>query len=124
MENLSDNEDFVCCSNEPYVDVGKELVKLLHGSDIVKKKGEEQKSKPSPQVTKLLLRARKLNSQGKNWHHHMLFPGCVFNKHKSKFVIIFEDKDTGNIIESVSDKEPKGDLKHIETLYYAQKKAE
>jgi hypothetical protein len=125
LENTTDNEAYVSYSDEPYMDIGKELVKLLHGDDVVKDdKEESQESKPSPQVQEILKRAKRLNNQGKSWHHHMLFPGCRFNKHSGKWAIIFEDKEAGEVIESVSDDEPKGDLKHIETLFYQQKKAE
>lgn len=124
LENANDNEAFVCYSDEPYMDAGKELVKLLHGKDVVKESEQEELEKPSPKVATILERAKQLNSQSKNWHHHMLFPGCRFNKHQDKWVIVFEDKETGEVIESVSDDEPKGDLKHIETLFYQQKKAE
>lgn len=124
LENTSDNEVYVCHSEEPYMDIGKELVKLLHGDDVVKNDNSEtEKSEPSDQVAKILSRAKELNEAGQSWHHHMLFPGCRFNKHNDKFAIIFEDKEAGEIIESVSEDEPKGDLRYIETLFYQQKKA-
>jgi hypothetical protein len=123
VENTSDGEGFVCYSDEPYMGVGKELVKLLHGDDVVDSGDDEELSEPSGQVKRILKRAKELNEKGVAWHHHMLFPGCVFNKHEGKFVIVFEDKEAGIVIESVSDQEPKGDLQHIETLFYQQKKA-
>lgn len=124
LENTTDDESFVCRSDEPYMDIGKELVKLLHGDDVVDDKAQKvEKAEPSEQVQKILSRAKQLNSEGKAWHHHMLFPNCRFNKHQGKWTIIFEDKESGEVIESVSDNEPKGDLQHIETLFYQQKKA-
>lgn len=51
----------------------------------------------------------------------MLFPDCTFNKHKGKWAIIFEDAERGEILYSISTTEPKDDLKHIETAFYAQK---
>lgn len=125
LENTSDNEAFVCYSDEPYMDVGKELVKLLHGDDVVEDDKEKPRvSKPSPKVEKILERAKQLNTKGKSWHHHMLFPGCKFNKNTDRWTIIFEDKEADEVIESVSNDEPKGDLQLIETLFYQQKKAE
>jgi len=124
LENTSDDEAFVCYSEEPNMDTGKKLVKLLHGDDVVKDESDEPKeSKPSVQVAKILERAKQLNKIGKSWHHHMLFSGCRFNKHVGKFAIIFEDKEAGEVIESVTEDEPKGDLQQIETLFYQQKKA-
>lgn len=125
LENVSDSETFVCDSDQPYMDIGKELVKLLHGKDVVKdSRQESRKVKPSAQVERILEKAKQLNKAGKAWHHHMLFPGCKFNRHSDRWVIIFEDKEVNEIIESVSDDEPKNDLQHIETLFYQQKKAE
>jgi hypothetical protein len=124
LENATDDEVLVCYSDEPYMDIGKELVKLLHGEDVVKDKNQQTEvTEPSPQVQEILKRAQQLNAAGKSWHHHLLFPGCRFNNHPDKWVIIFEDKEAGEIIESVSDNEPKEDLQHIETLFYQQKKA-
>lgn len=122
LENADDNEAWVCYSDQPQMDLGKELVKLLHGNDVVKGEGEEIEIPPSPQVKELLKRASDLNRRGKFWHHHMLFPGCRFNKYKGKYVIVFEDQEKGEIIESVSDGEPKCDLQHIERLFYSQKR--
>ena len=124
LENTSDNETFTCYSDEPYMGIGRELVKLLHGESVIKDDKQESKdSKPSAKVKRILQRAEQLNKAGKSWHHHMLFPDCRFNKHQGKWTIIFEDKEKGEVIESVSDDEPRGDLQHIETLFYQQKKA-
>ncbi len=124
LENTSDNETFVRYSDEPYMNIGKELVKLLHGGDVVKDSQVEVESdQPSAQAAKILTKAQQLNEAGKSWHHHMLFPGCRFNTHPGKWVIMFEDKEAGQIIESVSSHEPKTDLQPIETLFYQQKKA-
>jgi len=123
LENISDSEIFVCYSDEPYMDIGKELVKLLHGNDVVKDGKESvQSSEQSNQIKKILDRAKQLNESGKSWHHHVLFPDCRFNKHSGKWTIFFEDKETNKIFESISDEEPKNDLRHIETLFYQQKK--
>lgn len=124
LENTTDNESFICRSKEPYMNVGKELVKLLHGDNVVKDDNQETKvTEPSPQVQEILKRAKQLNSAGESWHHHMLFPDCMFNEHQGKWTIIFEDKEAREVIESITDDEPKEDLQHIETLFYQQKKA-
>ena len=122
LENTSDNEIWVCYSDEPYMDIGQKLVKILHGDDVVKENEEEKTQEPSSEVKRLLNRAKEINSQGKFWHHHMLFPGCRFNKHQGKFVIVFEDQENNEVVESMSDDEPKSDLQHIEGFFYAQKR--
>lgn len=122
LENVTDQEAWVCYSSQPYMNIGHELVKLLHGDDVMHKNEENHISPPSPQVQQLLNRAKEMNDQGKFWHHHMLFPGCRYNQHAEKFVIIFEDQEIGQTIESITETEPKSDLQHIEGLFYAQKK--
>ncbi len=122
LENCSTNETSICYSDKPYMDIGKELVQLLHGTDVITKKDEKKKLAPSIEVGKLLKRATMLNQQGKFWHHHMLFPYCMFNNNRGKWTIIFEDKEKNEIIESITNEEPKNDLQYIETLFYSQKK--
>jgi len=122
LENSSDGEDYVCHSGKPYMGVGQELVKLLHGDDVIKAAKAEKPQPPSEAVEKLLKRARALMDKGIFWHHHTLFPDCRFNQHKGKWVIMFEDQERGEVIESVSDSEPKSDLQQIEGLFYSQKK--
>ncbi len=122
LENTGDDTVYVCYSSKPYMDVGKELVQLLHGSDVMKDKNENKKIPASAQVNKLLNRAKTLNAQGKFWHHHMLFPYCKYNKNRGKWTIIFEDYENNEVIESISDDEPTGDLQHVEALFYSQKK--
>ncbi len=122
LENITDSDTYISYSDKPYMGTGEELVKLLHGADVMKGENEEKKSDPSEQVIKLLVRAKELIKEGVFWHHHMLFPKCKYNKHGDKWVIVFEDADKGEIIESISEHEPKNDLQHIEALFYSQKK--
>lgn len=136
LENNSDDQTWVYHSDKPQMDVGKYLVQILHGKEVVGEKQNqpevgqplaenietEESGNVSEQVQKILQKAKQLNSQGKFWHHHMLFPACKFNPHPGKFTIMFEDQETGEVIESVTNQEPKSDLKLIETLFYAQKK--
>ncbi len=122
LENTTENEIYVHYSAAPVLELGKELLSLLHGVNVLKKENQSQKQSPTLQT--ILKKARELNQQGKFWHHHMFFPNCIFNKNKGKWVILFEDQETNQIIESIYNSEPKEDLKQIETLYYQQKTIE
>ncbi len=122
LENVTEDKKYIVYSDEPYMDVGQELVKLLHGDEVVKNKEEEKMNPPSQKVVQILERAHELSNNGIFWHHHLLFPGCKYSKYTDKWVIVFEDPDRGEIIESNSDYEPKSDLQHIEGLFYSQKK--
>jgi hypothetical protein len=119
LENTTEEDVYVCYSSKPYMDIGKKLVQLLHGRDVIQENDVDLKE-PSSQISKLLKRAEDLNKKEIFWHHHMLFPHCIFNKNKGKWNIIFEDTEYDVIIESVSDDEPKDDLKHIEEKFYNQ----
>lgn len=125
LENASDGEVFVYYSDEPQMGVGKELVKLLHGKDVVKdsdKNGEDGEGELSESVKEIIKRAKALNKKGKFWHHHMLFPDCFFNEIKGKWMIVLEDHEEGELLSSVFDNEPKSALKEIEPLFYKQRK--
>jgi len=122
LENASNDTMCVCYSATPYMTIGKELVQLLHGKDVIKETKEQKELPPSPKVEKLIQRAKELIEKGVFWHHHMLFPYCAFNKQKGKWAILFEDKENNEVIESISETEPKSDLQHIEALFYSQKK--
>lgn len=122
LENTTDKLEHSVLSDETYMSIGQELVKLLHGNDVVKKESETKPNEPSANILKILKRAKELMAKGVFWHHHMLFPGCKYNQHGTKWAIVFEDTEKNQIIESITDAEPKGDLRHIESLFYSQKK--
>lgn len=122
LENSTDGESYVHYSKKAEMRTGEKLVKLLHGKDVVDKKDNKEKKNPSKTILKIVKRAKELIDKGQYWHHHMLFPDCIFNKHKGKWTIIFEDQENNEVLESVTDHEPKEDLKLIEPLFYKQKK--
>lgn len=119
LECGSDSQSLINYSDKRHMEKGKILVRMLHGSEIVSEKAPERAL--SRNVHIMIEKATELNKRGIRWHHHMLFPDCIFNKNKGEWCIIFEDKETGRVIESVSDCEPTGDLRRIESLFYAQK---
>jgi hypothetical protein len=122
LENTTTGKEYEVFSDEPFMGVGEQLVKLLHGDDVVKSESEEHSKSPTNKVKKIVKRAGELTKKGVFWHHHMLFPGCKFNAKPDKWVIVFEDAEKSEIIENVSDAEPKSDLQYIEGLFYSQKK--
>lgn len=120
LENNSDNEFFVTYSDERHMEVGKRLVKIIHGNKILEE--NEKRDISDPAMRQIIERAKGLNNKSKLWHHHLLFPACIFNKHKGKWNIIFEDKENDKILEAIFDNEPVNELREIEILYYQQKK--
>jgi len=121
FENISDNTTYVVYSDEGNMELGKRLVKMIHGDKILKEEKNNNSAK-NEQIKRIIKRAKNLNGDGIHWHHHMLFPVCIFNKHTGKWNIVFEDPENGEITEVLYDNEPTSDLREIEILYYAQKK--
>lgn len=124
LENTSDNEQFVLFSLKKPAKTGQKLVEMLHGKGISKKKKKVPKptKKLSPKVEKMIKRAAELNAKGFSWHHHVLFPDCMFNKDSRYWTLVFEDSINNEVIEERFKDEPKEALSKIEPLYYAQDK--
>ncbi|MDO8657116.1 MAG: hypothetical protein Q7K55_00110 [Candidatus Levybacteria bacterium] len=119
VESTVDDQIFVSYFDQNPMELGEELVKLLHGSDIIQ--GRFGNQEPSSSFQLILNKAKELNSRGIFWHHHMLFPDCIYNTSKGKWKIILEDKEANEVLESLSDNEPKSDLQQMELLFYQQK---
>lgn len=117
IENGSDGESQEYESQDKPLTVGKDLVNLLHGDGITST--NEGDSKPSTGVAEILARAQKLTKNGKFWHHHMLFPDCKYND-SGKWLIMFEDQASDEVLKCVYASEPGSDLRHIEKLFYQQ----
>ncbi len=112
----SPTRTYVYYSNKAEKELGKELVPLLHGSKVLKEEATTSNHQPSEKVLKIIQLAKYLNEQGKEWHHHVLFPGCIYNKNSPKFTLIFEGAE--EVLENVTQNEPTADIKLIEPLFY------
>jgi len=119
LENSTDNRTYVVYSDKPYVEADQELVKMLHGDRILDR-GEETTSSSNERMQVILQKAQELDERDIPWHHHLLFPDCIFNEHRGKWNIVFEDKENGEVIEVLYDEEPVDDLRSIEVLYSEQ----
>jgi hypothetical protein len=96
---------------------GKELLELLFGKNFIKKEQNETRSTP-PKLKPILDKITHLNSKHQFWHHHMLFPNCIFNKEKGMWNIILEDG--GKILSYSSLSKPDAELAVIEKAFYSQ----
>jgi hypothetical protein len=137
LENSTDNQTYVAYSGERavpgnsltsfsaidlperYMEIGQEFVTMLYGDEILDKdKGATESSNEKMQA--VLRRAKELNARNIFWHSHLLSPDCIFNKHKGKWDIVFEEAGKDEVIEVLYDEEPVEDLRRIEILYYEQ----
>ncbi|HEY1645631.1 MAG TPA: hypothetical protein VGF75_04600 [Candidatus Saccharimonadales bacterium] len=118
LECPDQNLTIVHYSNQAEKKLGQELSPLLHGSTVLDQGTTDIDYRPSEIVTRIVQRAKSLNRQSIEWHHHVLFPDCRFNKNSPKFTLVFEDPEEGETLESLSNEEPTNDLKQIEGLLY------
>jgi hypothetical protein len=109
---------YVYYSNRAEKEVGQELSPLLHGAKIMNQETTDANYEPTVLIKKMAERAKALNEQGVEWHHHVLYPGCRFNEHSPKYSLIVEDPKANEKFESLSDEEPTNDLKQIESQFY------
>ncbi|MBN1315411.1 MAG: hypothetical protein JXA42_08085 [Anaerolineales bacterium] len=120
MENRSDGETFAVYGDDPFIDASQELVTLLHGDTVLdQEKGKTQSVNPA--IQQILERAKVLIDRKIYWHHHMLFPDCVFNRHAGLWNLVFENPETGEVLETLYPEEPLADLRRLEVLYFSQK---
>ena len=84
LENTSDNEQFVHFSLKKPLETGKKLVEILYGKGISKNKKVSSKGEGKDNLTQnvkqMIKTATELNLKGFSWHHHTLFPDCIYNK--------------------------------------------
>lgn len=118
LESPSDGLIMVHLSDKAEKDLASELSPLLHGSDVMDSKATAEGYSPSEIVLQMKERALDLNEKNVQWHHHMLYPDCVFNGYSPNHVLMIEDSSTGEAILSITEEDPKDDLKQIENLYF------
>lgn len=122
VERTDEPVSYVYVSDQAEKELDQELLPLLHGDEVLEEKAADSTYEPSDVVKSIIKRAGELNEQGVEWHHHVLFPTCQFNTHPGKFVLMLEDPQTKEVLESVTDQEPIGDLQQIEPLFVGKVK--
>jgi hypothetical protein len=120
LENDTDRETHTVYSYKRHMGMGEELAKLLYGKAILEQ--EPHPTPPGKGMKSILEKAAQMTKEDRPWHHHILFPECIFNKHNGKWTIIFEESEEGKAMESVTSHEPRDDVKKMEILYYSQKR--
>lgn len=121
LEGPGVDQEFVYYSDQIPGELGKELAPLAHKAKVLDQDTTDVSYEPSEKVKEIIARAQELNQKSFEWHHHVIFQGCRFNTNDSNFTLVFEDPESGESLESLSDIEPINDLKQIEPLFYSQK---
>ncbi len=117
LENRTDRRTYVVYSDEAFAEISQELVKILHGESILDKEQAREVS-DNEMFQRTMERAQDLQQKGVAWHHHMLYPDCIFNQHRGKWNIVFESGEDGEIVEMLYEEEPTADLRTIEVAYF------
>lgn len=124
VEASDRDEVYVAYSDEPMMDVGRALAAMVHGGDPLEDTsapgGGDPLAAQSLEVAEMMRRAGALAARGQHWHHHILFPECVFNPYPGEWTLIFEDPDTGETLESVTSEKPEQDIRVTETMFFSQ----
>jgi hypothetical protein len=114
IEDNTENKIYIAPSIFfPWVD--KDLVRPLHGNDILDPKPSFTNYNESLS-SRLLVRVMGIDRQGIHWHHHMNFPKCLMTPNTDKWMITIESDDA--IFEEEYNVEPKEILRQLEILYF------
>ena len=116
IEDDTDGTTYVAASDR-FPEVDKELVKMLHGEDILDARKVETAGSGDPCNSTLLLLVRDLDKRHVAWHHHMHFPNCVFNPNPGNWSISVEFGESEVTDESYPE-EPVDVLRELEVLYF------
>ena len=115
FENEETGKVFYSVFDEKPLKEAKKLADMMYGHDFLEK---QEKDKHNSEFDSILKKAEELTKQGVEWHHHHLHPNCIFNEHKGKHCIVFEDPKTQEVLTAVYDRKPMEDLAKIEKLFY------
>ncbi|MCZ4291638.1 hypothetical protein [Hoeflea alexandrii] len=104
---------YMAKGDDQFPEVDKDLVRMLHGDDII----DASKLTPDPPASALLDQLRGLQERRIPWHHHMHFPSCVFNPHPGEWAISVEAP--GQFFSEAYPSEPVDVLRQVEVMYFS-----
>ncbi|MES2436218.1 MAG: hypothetical protein V4586_20580 [Pseudomonadota bacterium] len=106
---------YIANSGTAFPEVDKDLVKMLHGADILDA-SKVASSSGTLHPSRLLTHLLALQADSVAWHHHMHFPSCAFNPHPGKWSISIESPEM--LVAEAFGAEPVDLLRQIEVLYF------
>ena len=113
IEDDAANTPYIADSGANFPEVDKDLVRMLHGADILDADTAAASEMPP---LRLLDHLMALQSAQIPWHHHMHFPSCAFNPHPGKWSISIESPDI--LFAGAFGTEPVDVLREVEVLYF------
>jgi hypothetical protein len=119
LENRTTDQTYVAYSERGFAKVSQELLKLHYGDNILDKERAITLAKEEP-INPFLKQCAAFTRENILWHHHMLFPDCIFNQHPGKWNIVLEGKGDSQVINVLYDEEPLEDLQQLEIAYFKE----
>jgi hypothetical protein len=118
LEDRTSGETFVIYSDNGFAKISQEFLKLHYGDDILKTRaGGVSQERPA---NTLLAQCEIFKQNKVLWHHHMLFPDCIFNDHPGKWNIVMEGSGEARVFNALYDEEPLDDFQEIEIEYFKE----
>jgi hypothetical protein len=119
LENRTTDQTYVVYSEIGFAKVSQELLKLHYGDNILDKSRvpSDHTDKPIKPIMDL---SEGYSRNNIIWHHHMLFPDCIFNEHPGKWNIVLEGRGESQVVNALYDEEPLDDFQQLEIAYFKE----
>jgi len=120
MENRSSDQTFVVYSDSGFAKVSQEFLKLIYGDNILDKTHSGMGTFSKPTGRAIMKRCETLIRENIPWHHHMLFPDCIYNTHPGKWNLVLEGGGEDQTVSELYDEEPREDFQQMEIAYFEE----
>jgi len=120
IEDDTGDKAYIAAS-EGFPQVDKQLVRMLHGDDILEVVENSPADLEKIAASSLLKKLYKIHETGQDWHHHMCFPKCIFNPNPGRWSITVEAGEVGsNYFYESWDDEPVAILREVELMFFGR----
>ncbi len=116
LEDRTSDTTYVTYSKNGFVELSRELLKLHYGDNILER--QVSKDNRTTQSSVLLDTCEIFKKNHTPWHHHMLFPDCVFNRYQGKWSIVLENDEEHSVLQEQYEEEPLDILQKLEISYF------
>lgn len=115
LEDRSSDQTFVTYSDKSFLKINRELLNIYYGDSYLENPISEYNQ--VNHASKLLDQVDVFRQNHIPWHHHMLFPDCIFNQYPGKWNIVLEGDRPNLIFNELFDDEPLEVLRQLEIRY-------
>jgi len=119
LENQTVGHTFVVYNNNGFAKISQELLKMRYGENILNA-AQVSMTRTEKSPKPILERCETLVRDSIPWHHHLLFPACIFNSHPGKWNLVLESGEASQTMNELYDEEPLDDLQQLEIAYFKE----